>query len=73
MIELRLIVGGLTNAAVANALFISEKTVKSHIDNILSKLQPSPTAPKPPSTRDAAASSGGNLGHVRRCLLLCRC
>ena len=35
---LRLIADGLTNAAIAEALFISEKTVKSHVGNILSKL-----------------------------------
>jgi len=35
---LRLIAGGLTSAAIAEALFISEKTVKSHVGNILSKL-----------------------------------
>ena len=35
---LRLIADGLTNAAIGEALFISEKTVKSHVGNILSKL-----------------------------------
>jgi NarL family two-component system response regulator LiaR len=35
---LRLIAEGLSNAAIAEALFISEKTVKSHVGNILSKL-----------------------------------
>jgi len=35
---LRLIADGLTNAAIAETLFISEKTVKSHVGNILSKL-----------------------------------
>lgn len=35
---LRLIAGGLTNAAIAEQLVISEKTVKKHVSNILSKL-----------------------------------
>lgn len=35
---LRLIANGLTNAAIAAHLIISEKTVKKHVSNILSKL-----------------------------------
>ena len=35
---LRLIADGLPNSAIAESLFISEKTVKSHVGNILSKL-----------------------------------
>ncbi|MGI8408678.1 MAG: response regulator transcription factor, partial [Pyrinomonadaceae bacterium] len=35
---LRLIAEGLPNAQIAERLFISEKTVKSHVGNILSKL-----------------------------------
>ncbi|MBS4192266.1 response regulator transcription factor [Bacillus sp. FJAT-49705] len=35
---LRYIANGLTNAEIAEELFISEKTVKGHVSNILSKL-----------------------------------
>ena len=36
---LRLIAEGMTNAQIANRLFISDKTVKTHVSNILWKLQ----------------------------------
>jgi NarL family two-component system response regulator LiaR len=35
---IRLVANGLSNQAIAQALFISDKTVKTHISNILSKL-----------------------------------
>ena len=35
---LRLIADGQKNAAIANELVISEKTVKNHVSNILKKL-----------------------------------
>jgi NarL family two-component system response regulator LiaR len=35
---LKLIAQGLSNAEISNRLFISEKTTKNHVSNILSKL-----------------------------------
>lgn len=35
---LRLVAAGLTNAAIADRLYLSEATIKSHVSSILSKL-----------------------------------
>ena len=35
---LRMISRGLTNAEIAEAMFVSEHTVKTHVSNVLSKL-----------------------------------
>lgn len=36
---LRLVADGLTNIAIAERLYLSDKTVKSHVSNILAKLR----------------------------------
>ncbi len=36
---LKLIAAGLSNKLIANELFVSQKTVKTHVSNLLSKLQ----------------------------------
>ncbi|MBC7808690.1 MAG: response regulator transcription factor [Akkermansiaceae bacterium] len=36
---LRLVADGLTNSQIAERLFLSDKTVKSHVSNILAKLR----------------------------------
>ena len=35
---LQLVIAGLTNKAIANQIYISEKTVEFHLDNIYSKI-----------------------------------
>lgn len=55
---LRLIAGGISNREIAETLFISEKTVKSHVSNILSKLHL--------ADRTQAAVYAWNQGIVRR-------
>jgi NarL family two-component system response regulator LiaR len=55
---LRLIADGLNNASIGQQLFISEKTVKSHVRNILAKLQL--------SDRTQAAAYAWRSGLVRR-------
>jgi DNA-binding NarL/FixJ family response regulator len=35
---LRLVIAGLTNKAIANEIYISEKTVEFHLDNIYNKV-----------------------------------
>ena len=36
---LRLVADGLTNVEIGERLYLSDKTVKSHVSNILAKLQ----------------------------------
>jgi NarL family two-component system response regulator LiaR len=55
---LRLIASGISNREIAETLFISEKTVKSHVSNILSKLHL--------ADRTQAAVYAWNQGIVRR-------
>jgi NarL family two-component system response regulator LiaR len=55
---LRLIASGISNREIAETLFISEKTVKSHVSNILSKLHL--------ADRTQAAVYAWNQGIIRR-------
>lgn len=61
---LQLIAEGLSNASIAERLFISEKTVKSQVSNILGKLHL--TARRPPSMLGGRASclKKNNLNHL---------
>ncbi len=36
---LRLLAGGMTNAEVANKLHLGEATIKTHVSNVLTKLE----------------------------------
>ncbi len=36
---LRLLAGGMTNAEVANELYLGEATIKTHVSNVLTKLE----------------------------------
>jgi NarL family two-component system response regulator LiaR len=55
---LRLVANGLSNEEIATRLFISEKTVKSHVSNILGKLHV--------ADRTQAAAYAWREGVVRR-------
>ena len=36
---LRLLAGGMTNAEVVNELYLGEATIKTHVSNVLTKLE----------------------------------
>jgi DNA-binding NarL/FixJ family response regulator len=55
---LDLIAQGYKNAAIANSLVLSEKTVRNHVSNILSKLQVSDRAQAIIRAREAGLGSG---------------
>jgi NarL family two-component system response regulator LiaR len=55
---LKLVAEGLSNVEISNRLFISEKTTKSHVSNILGKVQL--------ADRTQAAVYGWREGVVRR-------
>jgi DNA-binding NarL/FixJ family response regulator len=50
---------GLTNAAIAKRLFLSDKTVRNHVSNVFTKLQVADRAEAVARARDAGLGSGG--------------
>ena len=50
---LDLVARGLTNGAIAGRLFLSEKTVRNHVSNVVTKLQVSGRAEAVARARDA--------------------
>ncbi|MBB5775462.1 response regulator transcription factor [Nonomuraea jabiensis] len=56
---LDLVARGLTNAAIAKRLFLSDKTVRNHVSNVFTKLQVADRAEAVARARDAGLGSGG--------------
>ncbi|MEV0237691.1 response regulator transcription factor [Nonomuraea sp. NPDC050786] len=55
---LDLVARGLTNAAIAARLFLSDKTVRNHVSNVFTKLQVADRAEAVARARDAGMGSG---------------
>ncbi|MEU6789609.1 response regulator transcription factor [Nonomuraea angiospora] len=56
---LDLVARGLTNAAIAKRLFLSDKTVRNHVSNVFTKLQVADRAEAVARARDAGLGTGG--------------
>ena len=49
---------GLTNPAIAQRLFLSEKTVRNHVSNVFAKLQVTDRGEAVARARDAGLGAG---------------
>ena len=62
---LDLVARGLTNAAIAQRLFLSDKTVRNHVSNVFAKLQVAGRAEAVARARDAGLGGGDASPRLR--------